>query len=42
MKEVSLKGKQSFIQSTITWTKKSNKGRMGKSTLVEVFLPQKN
>jgi len=41
MKEVSLKGKQSFVQSTIAWTKKSNKGRMGESTRVEVFLPQK-
>jgi hypothetical protein len=41
MKEVSLKGKQSFVQSTITWTKKSNKGRMGENACVKVFLPKK-
>jgi hypothetical protein len=42
MKEVSLKGKYSFVESTITWTKKSNKGRMGENTCVEVSLPKKN
>jgi hypothetical protein len=42
MKEVSLKGKQSFAQSTITRTIKSNKGRMGENARVEVSCQKKN